>query len=632
MKHMKTFAPVCITAHDFDTCYPRYIEDLRTAGATRVCFCGIAPAWADKASRDASAARFGKFARIFEDAGFEVAAWLGGTLGRGGDVVDRFDSEYTHAENLDGKVSNGAFCPLDEKFTAAFCDFVQELVKNGAKMIMLDDDYRMELKAGEPFCFCEHHRVLMEQYLGRPFDREEFRGIFTGGPCAARDAFIYAQGEGLRRLARALRAAVDELDPTVRMGHCAVLTTWDVEGVDSIALTRILAGGTKPFLRLIGAAYWGHLRTFGCINLSAIVEYERMQAHWCRDSGIEIFAEGDVYPRPRYVVPSAFLELLDLSLHASGGLDGNLKFMCSPDLKANADRGYLDRHNRNAAAREWLETHFDGMETLGLRIFEPIHTIARSARAENYGNRCVPASLRLAAYNAVPSKFDGEGLTVIWGDAAHFADEETLKHGAVLDGAAAEILVRRGFDIGAVSVGAEYSCTTETYHGDIGDSVGLFGARAFEMELREGAEVLSTLNGKHPGSYFYRDAAGRPFLVYAFDGRSIAENTSFFDFSGISGNYRKQQLHGILDRLGVDFPYCAADAPFLYMIAKRNERAMSVYLMNAFEDGVFAPEVNVGEGYTRVESCGCTAVLSDGRVVLSDIAAYASAAFTVYRD
>ncbi|MBQ7983883.1 MAG: hypothetical protein IJ302_09940, partial [Clostridia bacterium] len=230
MEHMKTFVPLSIMAHEFDTFYPQYIADLKEAGATRVYFCGTAPVHADKKSRDASAERFGKFARIFEDAGFEVAVWLGGTLGHGGAVIDRFDSPYTHIENLDGKVNSGAFCPLDENFVAAFCDFAQVLVKNGAKMIMLDDDYRMELKGGEPFCFCEHHRALMEQYLGRPFDKEEFRGIFDGGPCSARDAFLYAQGEGLKHLARALRAAVDEIDPTVRMGHCAVLTTWDVEG------------------------------------------------------------------------------------------------------------------------------------------------------------------------------------------------------------------------------------------------------------------------------------------------------------------------------------------------------------------------------------------------------------------
>ncbi|MBQ7983382.1 MAG: hypothetical protein IJ302_07425, partial [Clostridia bacterium] len=389
---------------------------------------------------------------------------------------------------------------------------------------------------------------------------------------------------------------------------------------------------TKPFLRLIGTAYWAQLRAFGTKNISSVVEYERLQQHWCRDSGIEVFAEGDVYPRPRYVVPSAFLELLDLSLHASGGFDGHLKYMCSYDLKANSDRGYLDRHNRNAAAREWLETHFDGKETLGLRIFEPIHTIARSTRADSYGNRCVPASLRFGAYNAVPNKFDGEGLTVIWGDAAHFADADTLRHGAVLDGAAAEILTHRGFDVGARTVGGVYTCNSETYLGEIGDTVGLYGAAAFDMELREGAEVLSTLNGGKVGSYTYRDAEGRNFLVYAFDGRSLAENTSFFDFTGISGNYRKQQLNAVLQRFGADFPLCHADAPFLYMLARRDENALSVYLMNAYEDAVFAPEVIVGPGYTRAEAFDGTAVLDGDKVTLSDIPAFGFAAFTVYKN
>ena len=137
-------------------------------------------------------------------------------------------------------------------------------------------------------------------------------------------------------------------------------------------------------------------------------------------------------------------------------------------------------------------------------------------------------------------------------------------------------------------------------------------------------------DGSRVGSYIYKNEKGQNFLVYAFDGRSIAENTSDFDFSGITGNYRKQQLFETLERFGVDVPVCKTDAPFLYMIAKGDENEKSVFLMNAYEDSVLFPEVFVGDGYVRVEACNGTAELVDGKVVLSDICPYGFAAFTVY--
>lgn len=648
MGSVKTFVPMDINSNGLDELYPKYIEELKNAGVSRVFFCGVTASHSPKEVYEKSAERFGKFAKIFEDAGFEVAAWLGGTLGHGGSLVDKFDSEFTHPENVDGKVNNGAFCPLDDKYVANFQDYVKSLVKNGAKMIMLDDDFRMNLKAGDPFCFCEKHMKLMSEYLGREVSKEDFRDIFKGGPSEERKAYMYAQGEGLKHLARSLREAIDEVDPTVRLGHCAVLTTWDVEGVDSITLSKVFAGNTRPFIRLIGAAYWANLRGFGCKNLSAIVQYERMQEYWCRDEDVEIFAEGDVYPRPRYVVPSSYLELLDLSVRASGGFDGHLKYMSNYGAKFDYDKGYFARHNKNAENRDWIEKHFDGKKTLGLKLFEPIKTIEYSENINDFGARCVSPSLKFSAYNAVPSKFDGEGLTVIWGDSAWLATENELKNGAILDGVAADILTRRGFDVGVETVGGKFRPISEKFLGDIDDSTGLFGATAYAFNVSSSSKVLSTLadsvtnsnpglissvfeDGSFVGSYTYQNGKGQNFLVYSFDGRSISENVSFFDFTGISGNYRKKQLFEVLESFGCDFPVCKTDAPFLYILAKADENEMSVYLMNAYEDSVLAPEVEVGDEYVRVEVCNGSAELKDGKVTLSDIHPFGFTAFTVYK-
>lgn len=643
MDRVKTYVPVHIYANGFDELYPKYIEALKEAEVSRVFLCGLAESYDSKEAQALSAERFGKFAKIFEEAGFEVGVWIN-SFSHGGSGEGRTD--FIHMMGIEGKAASSEYCPLDDNYVAAFQHYVQLLVKNGAKMIMLDDDFRMMIR-GSVYCFCEKHLKLMSEYLGREVSRDDFRDIFTGGPSEERKAYMYAQGEGLKRMAKALREAVDELDPTVRLGHCAVLSTWDVEGVDSVTLSKIFAGNTKPFLRLIGAAYWANLNAFGCKNLSAIVEYERMQQNWCENSGVEIFAEGDVYPRPRYVVPSAYLELLDLSIRASGGFYGHLKYMCNYAAKFDYDKGYLARHNKNAENRKWIEEHFDGKKTLGLKLFEPMNTLEYSEQAHDIGQRCVPSSLKFSAYNAVPSKFSGDGITVIWGDSAWLASENELKNGAILDGVAADILTRRGFDVGVVEFGSKYKIASETYLGNINDSAALYGAYAYGMKISDSAEILSTFaesevyngglaptvfnDGERVGSYIYKNEKGQNFLVYALDGRSVAENTNNFDFSGISGNYRKQQLFETLEKFGADFPICKTDAPFLYMIAKSDENELSVYIMNTYEDSVINPEVITGEGYSRVETCNCSAEICGNKVVLSDINPYGFAAFTVYK-
>ena len=63
-------------------------------------------------------------------------------------------------------------------------------------------------------------------------------------------------------------------------------------------VSKAFAGDTAPFLRTIGAAYHS-------TQVSMAVETTRAQAFWCKGTGIELFTEGDVYPRPRYTVPAA---------------------------------------------------------------------------------------------------------------------------------------------------------------------------------------------------------------------------------------------------------------------------------------------------------------------------------------
>ena len=95
-----------------------------------------------------------------------------------------------------------------------------------------------------------------------------------------------------------MRESVDSVNTEIRLGTCTCMSSWDIDGISAKDTAYILAGNTKPFLRLIGAPYWAVERNWGnCIQ--DVVELERMESSWTREEEIEIMAEGDAYPRPR---------------------------------------------------------------------------------------------------------------------------------------------------------------------------------------------------------------------------------------------------------------------------------------------------------------------------------------------
>ncbi|MDD4891888.1 MAG: hypothetical protein PHU85_18360, partial [Phycisphaerae bacterium] len=264
----------------------------------------------------------------FAKHGLDVGVWTP-TLGFGVPLarkdVANVDS-FTRITSIKGAVGKDAFCPMDERFTALIGGLVTDIARAGARLIMLDDELCLSVRPGLG-CACDLHMAEYRRRIDESIDRADLtRKVFSGGPSRYRDAWLDLMGDTLKGFCRKVRAAVDSVDPAIRLGFCAGYTSWDVEGADALELTRILAGKTRGFLRFTGAPYWISLRRFRGQTLQTVIESVRMQEAWCAGSGVEVFHEADSYPRPRYHVPAALVECYDLCLRASGGMDG-LKYL-----------------------------------------------------------------------------------------------------------------------------------------------------------------------------------------------------------------------------------------------------------------------------------------------------------------
>ncbi len=616
----KTSIPISVTNPRFEEYYPDFLRACKEAKLDRVWLC-VCTSLATEEEKQHSLAMLKKYVPLFKAEGFEVGSWCN-SLGHGGTCGhEEAKQGVTLMRSLDGVDDGANYCPLDENFQTLFCDWIKRLAATGVSIIQLDDDYRMSFRQNERFCCCDKHVAIIEEQLGEKFDAQRMKAaLLTGGPNKWRDAWLYAQGYGLKQLAAKLRAALDTVDPTVRLTACSVLSTWDVDGVDSLTLAKTFAGGTKPLLRLIGAPYWAAMRNYDEAGLAVVCEYERLQHSWAAGSGVEIYGEGDPCPRVRYTVPAAYLDRMDQLFRAYGTCDGIQKYFFSYSSSPRYDTCYYDLHKKHLPLFEAIGSAFGGKTAVGVQIFEPMNTYALATDPGVPEDRCIPASIRFATDNSLPIRYDaGEDATIVFGDAAECAGEEQFRHGAILDAAAAAILIRRGFDIGVKNVGEAIRPASECFIGGW-DNVGISGGAFRRLEPVEKAEILSVLCGGTadgaPSVCRYTNAAGQKFLIYSFVARDSLQK---LDGCGVMrGLARMQQLRTQLAWLSGREPDAICDgAPDLYMLVKKDENSMTVGLWNLSVDTVEVPTVHLGDDWAALECVEGNAVLN-GRTVTTD--------------
>lgn len=627
--------PISITTVNEDTMLD-YLADLKACEASRVFFCGFG----DVCSRDSilwqETERVRRIIDCFRKNGLEVGVWLS-AFGHGialSHEQEREGERYTQITGADGTVGTYANCPLDPDFQRDYVAAVRKLGEIGTDLIMLDDDFRLNVRCGyEMGCFCHRHLAAFYREIGEEIPREEIaKRIYTGGRNKYRSAYLRVTADSLLSFARMLRAALDEVAPHVRMGTCFTCESWDVGGTDPFEISAAFAGRTKPFGRTCGAPYYN-------IDIIPVIEATRQQFAWCEGGNIELFAEGDTYPRPRYRVPSRGVELFDLALIANQSGDGILNYLFDYCQKPDYERGYVRRYVRNRPHRKALEELFVGKRPIGVYHFNRLHKVEDYTLPETFEGKpalhllstCYASAFRnLLPKNSIPTTYTdkGEGPVCVAGENGKYVPTELLKRGAILDATAAIYLSARGIDTGILTA-ERTDLPKEEYFIEADESIsGISHGGLRRITCKQEAKILSNfLPDGMPSAYLYENQEGMRFYVLACDLYNMTSNCENFHF-----NYHRQaQLIRACEWVSEKpLPAVCTKNPNLYILASRgNDGAMSVLLMNISIDEVLAPEVILDRAYARVKSANCQAALNGNTVTLSDISPYGFCAFEV---
>lgn len=602
----------------------RILQELKRFNAERV-FLALGTYEMDAEKRRHTLDELAENCRFFKENGFEVGAWLW-------TFWIKNNSVFRNMRSIKGTEIKEFMCPTDERFVEFAADYIKDIAKCGVEIIQFDDDFRYGFLSDSTACLCDGHIAAINAITGENSTREELeRHIVSGAKNKYRDAFLRVNGETFIYFAKAIRLAVNEVDSSIRISLCSCLTSWDIDGTNAYELASVLAGDTRPIVRLIGAPYWAVEKNWGNM-LQDVIELERMESAWTKKGNIEIMAEGDVYPRPRTRCPAVYLEGFDTAIRASGCTDGILKYGIDYHSNADYETGYARFHERNRDVYTSIDQLFSKKSAIGVRVYESMRKLGdmviptKINRDVNIEHLFFSKAARTLAYNTIPTTYEGEGVCgIVFDENARNLPISVLGNGTILDIAAAEILTERGIDVGIETIGEATEGEYERFRYD-NNHISTCGATVYDIQLKASAEVLSDIDtpkGVLPMSYRYENANGNRFLVLNVNTRSNADNV-------LKHYARSRQYAEQIPWLsGKKLPAYIYGNPALYMQCKQGGGALAVGLWNFFADAVLTPTVQLDKKYTSITCINCEGRIDGDKVILSDILPFGFVAFEV---
>ena len=437
--------------------------------------------------------------KLLVDTDIELSWWCSPSI--------RYWSDFPSIEDAKGNRSkDNKKCPLDPAFAADWCAKIRDVAAAHPPIICIEDDYTLAWGrglGGSGACFCPRHLALFAKIYGKPLPAAEIEAAFrnrTAENLPVRKAFAATVRESLVGLARQVRQAVDEVDPSIRICLCDTGGCSDKDGDALEPLVRAFAGKTRPAVRPHGSIY-GAETTPAAIP-SAVAHTQFVLERLPRD--IETFYESDPYPHNRfYTSASQLLSLMTgaVTMGTQDFLFYCLQYLDDPLEDPGYANGYLAMKPRLEVAKDFIAARQARLE--GVRVwYSADHVALTRDVGENVGGQ-LQCGAYLCSKMSLPytTRKDAKGPVLLVGSMPEtMSDEEirsVLAGGVLVDAVAADLLAKRGF--------GEY----------LGTDVKLFESRPPIV----GERILPAAGNKRPGKLvnaFYIFFAGTEGTVKTF--------------------------------------------------------------------------------------------------------------------
>lgn len=573
-----------------------------------------------------------KYVRFFREQGLECGIWIR-SLGFGTPMSPAAPKvSWTRLCSVTGKAPEiDAFCPEDPGFVESYLQYVKQIAACGPQLIQLDDEHCLSVRPGIG-CFCHRHRKLMSDRLGEEIELEGLpEKLFTGKRNKYRDAWLDISGQTHLRFTSRVRNAIHEVDPSIRVGFCAGYTSWDIEGIDALSLTKNLAGSNEPFLRFTGAPYWCNTTKgrFPGQKLNTVIECAREQAAWSRDSGVEVYGEADSYPRPTYQSHANLIECFDIAMQAEGVR--SLKYLFDYYSSPAYESKYYKLHLRHIPLYEHIAKTFDGLQDAGVRLYRRFDRIRRADLGENFcGEKPVmraffSSAAAMLTQLCIPVRYAGDAkVGAAFGEDVLDIPEDQFPEKLILDLPAAKLLQEKGMDLGIRSItpcagsGAEnyyLADSTTEYVSNSHSGLGLFPGMHcgyYDAALADDAKVLSEFvyhDKNRPSSCIVRRGTTEYFILL-FDATALGQTCS------AECSYCRQAQ--LMDFIGGPYPAIKGEAG-VYCLCKKaaDGKKMAVLIENLSYDTVFDFSIELDGSWDTASLYGGEGTLSPDKKRLS---------------
>lgn len=369
MSHLYTIMPLDIE-HVNEIC-----EDIRWQYENGVADCALfmiklvpeGDPVIDKAAIECE--KYALFRKKLADMGLTCGVLVQCTIGHGY-ALNQMNPFQRYVKLSDGE-PNYVVCPSDEGFQKYIENQLATIAKQKPQVIMIDDDFRLMYRDGKG-CACPHHMAAFNHAAGTDLTREELYKILQGGPNVDTatcdhytDIYVNTQRESLLAGARAMRAGIDSVNPSIPGIFCSVGHTTEF----GAEIAQILAGEGNPTVVRINN---GNYTPEGARWLSRVAYRAAQQSEVLRKDVDVILAETDTCPQNRYSTGAQSLHAHFTASILEGAAGAKHWITRLSTFEPRSGKAYRNKLAKNKGFYETLAKMVPEIKWQGCRIPLPV--------------------------------------------------------------------------------------------------------------------------------------------------------------------------------------------------------------------------------------------------------------------